>query len=465
MYQMMVDECGRGNSGPLIFRRVAGMFPKRAVAAGDGARLELRESSHRMSIAPQRSFTAVLLAFSAACQRTPAVSVSVPAPDAVRAVLLVSLDGFRADYIHRPVAVRLRALAASGVRAERMVPAFPSKTFPNHYTLVTGLRPEHHGIVANSMWDDVIGKKFTIADTLVTHDTRWWGGEPLWVTVEKQGRRAASYFWVGSDIVIAGRLPTWWKRYDGRVPNTERAKTVLDWLAMPPDTGPSFVSIYFSDVDDAGHKYGPGAPQVDSAIARVDSIIGVLVDGIAARGLAGRVDIVVVSDHGMANLAPERVIYLDDYIDLARVEIVDITPVGAISPKPGYDAEAYTRLKAAHPHMHVYRKGEVPERFHFNTHPRITKLVTLADEGWTMTTHAYVQKNGVPQGGTHGYDNQLPSMGALFVASGPDFRQGLVVPPFQNIHVYDLLARLLQVTPAPNDGSMDSSRTFLRRPH
>ncbi len=415
-----------------------------------------------MSHALKCAFVVVSLALVTACQRTSTASLPAPASVAERAVLLVSLDGFRADYIQRPTAVRLRTLAASGVRAERMVPAFPSKTFPNHYTLVTGLHPEHHGIVANSMWDDVIGKKFTIADTLVTHDTRWWGGEPLWVTVEKQGKRAASYFWVGSDIVIAGRQPTWWKRYDGRVPNVERVKTVLDWLALPPETGPAFVSTYFSDVDDAGHKYGPDAPQVDSAIARVDAMVGALVDGIAARGLAGRVNIVVVSDHGMASLAPERIIYIDDYIDLARVEMVDIAPVGAIAPKPGYEAEAYARLKAAHPHLQVYRKGEVPQRFHFNTHSRITKLVTVADEGWTMTTHALVRGNGAPRGGAHGYDNQLPSMGALFVASGPDFKEGLVTPPFQNIHVYDLLAGLLGVRPAANDGSADSTRAFLR---
>ena len=403
----------------------------------------------------------LLLAACVGCHSLPSPA---PTPNAQRTVLLVSLDGFRADYIQRPGAVRLRQLAARGVRAERMVPAFPSKTFPNHYTIITGLRPEHHGIVANSIWDDVIGKKFTISDTAVTHDPRWWGGEPLWVTVEKQGKRAASYFWVGSDIVIAGRRPTWWKTYDGRVPNDERVRTVLEWLALPADSAPAFVSTYFSNTDDAGHKYGPDAPQTDSAIAEVDRAVGALVDGIAARGLSNRVDVVVVSDHGMTALASDRVIYLDDYIDLTKVDIVDITPVGAISPKGGYEDEAYRRLSGAHPHMQVYRKGEVPARFHFNANPRITRLVTVADEGWTMTTHASAQRNGLPKGGTHGYDNFLPSMGALFVAAGPDFREGVVVPPFQNIHVYDLLASIIGVKPAANDGSADSTRLMLRRP-
>jgi predicted AlkP superfamily pyrophosphatase or phosphodiesterase len=280
--------------------------------------------------------------------------------------------------------------------------------------------------------------------------------------VERQGKKAASYFWVGSDIKINGRFPTWYRTYDGRVPNATRVQTVLDWLSMPPDAGPVFVSTYFSEVDEAGHHYGPGAPEVDAAIARVDSAVGALLDGLAARGLTDRVNVVVVSDHGMAPLAPDRVIYLDDYVDLAKVTIIDGSPVGALVPAAGYEAEAYARLKNAHPHMQVYRKGEVPSRFHFNAHDRITPLIALADEGWTMTTHAAVGRTGLPKGGNHGFDNALPSMGALFVAAGPEFRRGAVVPPFHNIHVYDLLAGLLGVTPAPNDGSPDSTRSLLR---
>ncbi|MBM3906902.1 MAG: alkaline phosphatase family protein [Gemmatimonadetes bacterium] len=380
-----------------------------------------------------------------------------------RRVLLVSLDGFRADFIMRPEARRLRELAERGVRAERLIPAFPTKTFPNHYTLVTGLHPERHGIVANNMFDPVIGRRFTISDTAVTHDPRWWGGEPLWNTVERQGKKAASFFWVGSDIAINGQRPTWSKAYDGRVPNRTRVDTVLGWLSMPMGQGPDFVSTYFSDVDDAGHAHGPDGAQTNAAIARVDSMIGLLVDGIAARGLQDRVNIVVVSDHGMAALAPDRVIYLDDYLDLSRVTIVDLSPATSITPAADYSAEAFARLKGAHPRLQVYRKGEVPARLHFNAHPRITPLVAIADEGWTIATRAVATRVGPPKGGNHGFDNQLPSMGALFVAAGPDFQQGAVVPPFQNIHVYALLADVMGVTPAPNDGSLDSTRA-LRRP-
>ena len=410
-----------------------------------------------------RMLSAALLLLNGSCLHDPAASRPAPTPPAP-IVLLISIDGFRADYITRSGAVRLRALAASGVRAERLVPSFPSKTFPNHYTLITGLYPEHHGIVANTMYDASLGKTFSIPDTSITHDPRWWGGEPLWNTVERQGKKAASYFWVGSDIRIDGRLPTWYRAYDSKVPDETRVRTVLEWLSMPRGTGPAFISLYFSDVDDAGHAFGPESPQVDSAIARVDRMIGAVVDGLTEHGLGNQVDIVVVSDHGMTALAADRTIYLDDYIDLAKVQVIDMSPVGAIVPAAGQELDVYAKLKGAHPHLQVFRKGEVPARLHFSASARITPLVAVADEGWTIATRASVERNGPPKGGAHGYDNLLPSMGALFVASGPDFRQGVVVPPFQNIHVYALLAGLLEVTPAPNDGSRDSTRMLLR-PH
>jgi predicted AlkP superfamily pyrophosphatase or phosphodiesterase/Ca2+/Na+ antiporter len=372
------------------------------------------------------------------------------------ATLLVSLDGFRADYLDRPGAVRLRALAERGARAERLVPSFPSKTFPNHHTLVTGLYPEHHGIVANTMRDPNIAATFTIGDTLVARDPRWWGGEPIWVTAEKQGVRAASLFWPGGDYAIGGRRPTYYLPYDGRMPNAARVTQVLDWLAMPPAQAPRFVALYFSTTDDAGHAYGPPSAQVDTAITHVDSLVGALVDGLAARGLGDRVNLVIVSDHGMTDVSAERRIYLDDYIDLTDVEVVDWMPVSAVTPKPGKLAAVYDALRHAHPQLQVFHRDSVPARFHYRDHVRITPLVLLAGEGWTITSRERAKRLPAPRGGTHGYDNALPSMGALFIAAGPDIDEGRVLRPVANVHVYPLLARLLGVVPAPNDGSADS---------
>lgn len=371
------------------------------------------------------------------------------------ATVLISLDGFRADYITRPGAVRLRELAARGVRAERLIPSFPSKTFPNHYTIVTGLYPEHHGIVANTMRDDRIGTTFTIGDTTIARDPRWWGGEPIWNTAERQGVRTAALFWPGSDYAVNGRYPTYYTPYNGRLPDTTRVQRVLKWLSMPTDRAPRFVTLYFSTTDDAGHSYGPQSPQVDSAIAHVDARIGQLVDGLAQRGLTGRVNIVVVSDHGMTEIDSSRVVRLDEYADLADMEVVDWMPVTAITPKPGKLASVYEALRRA-PHVQVFHRDSVPERFHYRASVRITPLVLLADEGWTISSTERLRRNGPPRGGTHGYDNFLPSMGALFIAAGPDIQQGRVIGPVANVHVYPLLARLLGVKPAPNDGHADS---------
>ena len=377
-------------------------------------------------------------------------------------VVMISFDGFRADYMERPAAVHLRALAARGVRAERLEPSFPSKTYPNHYALVTGLYPEHNGIVANSMQDATLGH-FAIGDDPAVRDARWWFGEPIWVTAEKQGLRAAAYFWPGSEAPIGGVRPTWYKKYDGTVPNAVRVRAVLEWLALPVGQAPRLINAYFSDADDFGHKYGPRALETDSAIARLDSVVGAIMDGVTRLGLDATVNLIIVSDHGMAEIAPDRLVYLDDYVSLDSLDVVDWTPIAAIAPKQGKERYVYDALKRANPHLAIYRKAEVPARFNFNSGSRITPIVGIADEGWSITTRPRAAKVAPWSiGGAHGYDNQLQSMGALFVASGPAFKSGLVVPPFQNIHVYSLLAEILRLKPAKTDGSLDSVRVLLR---
>jgi predicted AlkP superfamily pyrophosphatase or phosphodiesterase len=378
-------------------------------------------------------------------------------------VVLISLDGFRADYVDRPGAVNLRRLASRGVRAERMIPAFPSKTFPNHYTLVTGLTPEHHGIVANVMRDPELGL-FRTNDTLAIWEPRWWGGEPIWVTAERQGRRAATYFWPGSEAEIGGVRPTWYERYQHTRPNEKRVRRALEWLAMPADSAPALITLYFSDTDDAGHDAGPLAARTDAAIARLDRAVGAVMDGVDRLGLRSVVNIIVVADHGMTESSGQRLIVLDDYIDLSTVEIVDWTPVAAIAPRDGDAERVFRALAGRHPNLQVYRKGDVPARLHFNAHPRITPIVAVADEGWTITSSEFLKRRGRDafNGGQHGYDPELVSMGAVFVAAGPGIAEGREVPPFRNVHVYSLMAELLGLRPAATDGSVDSVRAVLR---
>ena len=382
-------------------------------------------------------------------------------------LVLVSFDGWRWDYINRASALNLRALASRGVRAKGLIPSFPSKSFPNHYTIVTGLYPEHHGIVSNNIADPGFPERFTTtAET--AKDARWWGGEPLWVTAIRQGRRADSMFWPGSEAPIGGVRPTEWRPYDAKVPNADRVKQVLDWLALPPDRQPSLVTLYFNEVDSAGHDYGPDSPQVLEAAHHLDEALGQLVSGVQTLGLQDRTSVVAVSDHGMSPHRASHTIFLDDYIDLSTVDVIDWTPILELTPRsgsPGSIDEVYRALKGKHGSLAVYRREEVPARLHYRDNPRIPPIIGLADDGWMITSHqrlADAQKKGQKAGGDHGYDPKYKSMHGLFVAAGPRIVQGRIVPEFENIHIYDFLCDILGLTPANNDGDPNVTRKFLK---
>jgi predicted AlkP superfamily pyrophosphatase or phosphodiesterase len=381
-----------------------------------------------------------------------------------QAVLLVALDGFHPSYLERAPSRNLRRLAETGVRARWMAPVFPTVTFPNFYTIATGLYPEHHGIVSNTIKDTVLGT-FSLRDTGAVRDPRWWGGEPIWVTAVRQGERAATFFWPGSDAPIGGVRPTYYKLFDAKVPNAERVRQVLDWLSLPVDRAPALVTLYLGDVDQAGHEFGPDSPETDSAIGRVDSAVGALMHAIEQRGPNRPVNLIVLSDHGMAHLRPGQLIYLDDYVDSASVDIVELGPVVSLAPKARAAEEVYRRLRGAHPHLKVYRKSEVPPRYHYRAHPRIQPIIGIADEGWMVMTHGYVASRGVQRlpRGHHGYPAEVESMRALFLARGPAFRKGVVVEPFGNVHIYSLLTHVLGISPAANDGTLDSVKAVLAK--
>jgi len=384
------------------------------------------------------------------------------APASSGIVVLISLDGFRPDYLERHPAPNLRRLAARGVRARWMLPSFPTLTFPNHYTIVTGLVPAHHGIVGNTFVDPSDNVRFRYSDTAVALLPRWWGGEPLWVTAVRQGRRSASFFWPGADAEIAGVRPTYWKKYDGRVPNHVRVDTVLAWLGLPADRRPSFVTLYFSDVDTEGHAHGPEAPETAAAVARVDSMIGRLVEGIAALGMSDQVNLVVVSDHGMTPTSNERRVVLDDYLDRNSVNAVSLGQFISLIPLDG-DTARVLRALARAPHLAVYAADRTPERWRYRDNPRISPVVGTAESGWTLTTRAALSTSSRgADGGAHGYDLTDTLMRATFIAAGPAFREGHVAEPFGNIHVYELICRILGLTPAANDGALDSVRALLR---
>lgn len=389
-----------------------------------------------------------------------------PVPPERAIVILISIDGFRWDYLDRYKPENLLRLAATGVRAEGLIPQFPTKTFPNHYTIVTGLRVANHGIVSNNMRAGDIPGKFSMSNRDVLADPRWWGGEPIWNTAARQGRTAAAMFWPGSETPIGGHHPTYWTPFDDDLPNAERVRRVIEWLAMPEGRRPAFLTLYFSDVDNAGHDFGPESNEVRRAVQDVDRLIGGLIDEVGNIGLADRVHYVVLSDHGMAALSPERVIVLDNYIDVATVDVIDWTPVLGVSPKDGDVEKLYAALKGKHPNLQVFRKHEIPAEYGIAGHPRLPPVIGIADEGWHITSAREVKRWGAgqrrPPGGTHGYDARARSMLGLFMAAGPRLHSGAVVKPFENIHVYELMCAIIGITPAKNDGDPDVTRGMLR---
>jgi len=380
-------------------------------------------------------------------------------------LILVSIDGFRWDYLDRYDAPVLRQFAAAGVRAKHMTPSFPSKTFPNHYTLVTGLRPEHHGIVSNWFFDPAFGETFGMSKPASNTESRWWGGEPIWITAERQGVRSACYFWPGSEMENHGRRPSLFAPFNGKVSSTARVDGLLAWLDLPADQRPRFFTLYFDLVDHAGHKFGPEAPETAQAVKEADAAIGRLLDGLVARGLRERTNLVIVADHGMSECGPDRIVFLEDLMDVATVQVESTGPNGGVRPKSGTAAELVAAIRAKAPaHVQVFLREEVPARLHYRDNPRIPPVVLMADDHWNIESKAgWPMRAPTYNLGSHGWDPETPNMGALFVAGGPAFKARAVIEPFDNIHVYNLLCRVLGVQPASNDGDDRLIRAALSR--
>ncbi len=389
-------------------------------------------------------------------RRLASVAVRRPAP-----LLLISIDAFRADYIHRGQTPTLSRMAATGVRARAMQPAFPSLTFPNHYTLVTGRYPDHNGIVNNTMLDPRIGR-FSLGNRRAVGDRRWWDeAEPIWVTADKHGLKTATMFWPGSSAKIHGVRPDHWLPYNGRMTPRQRVRRVLRWLDLPPSQRPDFLTLYFDRVDHAGHEYGPDSPQVNAAMHRIDAAIGLLVKGLKRRGLYRRMNIIVVSDHGMARSPARKTILMDRLVDMRHIRVVSMGELATLFPKRGHRREVRRALLRPHRHMHCWDKHHIPARLHYGSNPRVPPIVCSPQTGWTISTTRW-EKHHVHNRGSHGYDNADPRMRALFIAHGPAFRRGLVVPEFPNVDVYPLAMHLLGLKPLRNDGSFAVGRRMLR---
>eukprot|EP00250_Pteridium_aquilinum_P017988 c23886_g1_i1 orf=47-1552(-) len=376
-------------------------------------------------------------------------------------VLLISLDGFRYGYqwkVPLPAIDRLRTNGSEAIPG--MYPVYPTLTFPNHYSIATGLYPAWHGIIANKFSDPTTGGKFKPGVV----DPKWWLGEPMWETVVKNGLVAATVFWPGSDVTKGPwncTLP-YCHSYNSSVPYEERVDAVLGYFDLPDDERPSFISLYFEEPDHTGHIVGPDDPHMDAAITFVDQMLGSLFDGLDERGIFDDVSIILVSDHGMVGTCDTKVIYLDDFAPWVNIsgEWVDtLTPLFTLWPPSELDVEeVYQNMTDAlnsgevenSEFFKVYLKEDFPARFLYSSSERVEPIIGIVAEGYKLDW----SRSSIKQcGGAHGYDNELLSMRPIFVAHGPQFAKGRKLPTFVNVEIYNLIATILGIEAAPNNGT------------
>ncbi|MGV3528635.1 MAG: ectonucleotide pyrophosphatase/phosphodiesterase [Flavisolibacter sp.] len=358
-------------------------------------------------------------------------------------LVLISVDGFRNDYPEKYNAVHLKQLSAAGVRADYMIPSFPSLTFPNHYTLVTGLYPAHHGLVSNYFFDRGRRQRYGMRDVAKVRDGYYYGGTPLWVLAEQQQMLSASFYWVGSEADIQNTRPTYYYRYNEAIPIGQRIETVVNWLQLPEEQRPHLITFYFPEVDHAGHDFGPDAPQTKAAVQFVDSAIFELTKAVAKTGLD--VNYIVVSDHGMAPVKTKEPILVPQ-LDSSKFVL---SFEGAIAQVYAFDKtdlpQLYDSLKKKADHFDVYLRDSVPAHLHYGSeddrHNRIGDLVLISKYPYVFSA----QRRHVSPA-THGFDPQgVPAMRATFMAWGPAFKSGKKIPPFPNIEVYPIATRILQL--------------------
>jgi alkaline phosphatase D len=374
-------------------------------------------------------------------------------------VLLVSLDAFRWDYSKIYNTPNLNKIAKEGVNAERMYSSFPTVTFPNHYSIATGLYPDHHGLINNSFPAPDLGLFYRMGDRAAVENPNFYGGEPIWVTAEKQGARAASFFWVGSEAPVGGIHPSYWKKYDESVTFEARIDTVIKWLGYPQDKRPEMVTLYFDEPDATSHKYGPVAPQTGRVVQRLDSLMGVLRAKLSALPEAKKINLIILSDHGMSAISPSRYINLKSLVpDRMIASISGGNPVYLINPVSGKKDSILLLLKRSKG-LKAWSKSQLPPKWHYGTNPRIPEVVVVADSSWSIGTKP---DGSSLRGGAHGYDNSNSDMFSIFYATGPSFKKNYSFKSLNNVDVYNLICRILKLTPAKNDGDPSHIKGMLK---
>lgn len=378
--------------------------------------------------------------------------------------ILISFDGFRWDYTSRGLTPNFDYIEKHGVKALSLKPSFPSITFPNHISIVTGMYPQNHGVIANTMYDPVTDKIYQLRDTSEVRNAYWYKGEMIWETARRQGVKTASYFWPGSEVNLEFRRPDYYEKYEHNRDYLERINGVINWLKLSYSERPKFITLYYDLADSEGHRYGPNSPQVNAAISRLDSLLGILFNKLDENNLRDSVNIIIVSDHGMTEISKDRYVNIEEYANCNSCKFFNRGAVMNLflTDKNELDV-VYKNLKKNEYHFRVYKPSEIPSQYHFNHNHLIGDLFVLSEPGWSVGTTKDKDRMDDYNGGNHGFDNSFIDMHGIFYAIGPSFRENYKTGTIENVNIYPLLCKILNIIPKQNiDGKLENISFILK---
>jgi predicted AlkP superfamily pyrophosphatase or phosphodiesterase len=378
-------------------------------------------------------------------------------------LILVSFDGFRWDYPSEELTPNLNMIESDGVKALSLKPSFPSNTFPNHITIATGLYPQNHFIISNNIYDKFRNEYYSIGDTQAVRNPKWYKGEMIWETARRQGVITASYFWPGSEMNLEYRRPNYFEYYEHNRDYFTRVDGVLNWLKLPYGNRPRFITLYFDLVDTYGHRYGPKTIETNNAVGFVDSVLGYLMSGLKNIGLKDSVNLIVLSDHGMTQTPSTKTINIERIISNSNIKIFGKGPFVHLYGERKDLEEVYSKLISNQKNFQTYWRENIPEYFNFKNNPLIGDIFILADVGWSLLLDKDIKKESEYSKGNHGYDNNHIDMHGIFYATGPSFKKGFKFGTIENIHIYPLMCKLLDIIPNQKiDGEIKAIEFILK---
>ncbi len=379
-------------------------------------------------------------------------------------VILISFDGFRWDYSEQGITPNIDKMKKEGVHAFSLRPSFPSKTFPNHYSIVTGMYPENHGLISNNFINPFTRERYKISDKQAVKESKWYLGEAFWELAKRNGINTASYFWPGSEIELDHRRPDLYEKYEHERPYKMRIDGVINWLKLPQNERPHFITLYFDHTDTFGHRYGPNSSEVNQSIQLLDSLVGYLYKGLNIIGMADSTNVILVSDHGMTEINMDRVVNIEEMLVGFDYEIGGDKPFMMIEPSKSDFQNVYKTLKENENHYKVYLKEDLPDNYHYSKHPFIYSIILIADIEWSLVNNSWLNRmNNSHSKGNHGYDNNQVDMHGVFIAKGPNIKIDYKTGTVWNVDIYPLLCRIFNIEPRANiDGELERIEFILK---